>query len=157
MLPNYLSFHEETGFGDIRLLRGALDAAWCWIETGQMPEETANLVTDCDRQAPNTAEFSSDFTSAALDAASAIATVVESIPHSTKEQAMEVASLAKDTVDVFVQQRYSFDPDDKDLERLIAESELMQTELRCRRKFWRRLSSIKVATGVGLRESCERN
>ena len=129
MLPNYQSFSSATGYGDASRLRQALDQVWHWIETNQLPRDVSLLVEECNQQAPNTAEFNSAYTSAALDAANSVAIALEALGDETEDRAIEVASLARDTVDLFVQQRNHLDPNSPSLERQIAEDSLMQTEL----------------------------
>ncbi|WP_454828404.1 DUF416 family protein [Pseudoxanthomonas wuyuanensis] len=134
MLPNYREFSLETGVGDIERLREALSAVWNWIETDKLPTNISELIAECDQQAPDTSEFSSVYTSAALDAANSIAVTLEALSEATEERAIEVASLARDTVDLFVQQRSDLDPNSPELERQILEHPLMQNELQSQRQ-----------------------
>lgn len=134
MLPNYQSFSSEAGYGNANLLREALDRAWDWIEGGRLPNNMATLIAECEQQAPDTSEFDSIYTSAALDAANSIAETLEALGEATEDQAIEVASLARDTVDLFVQQQQDLDPNSPGLEKEIIESRLMQDELRHQRQ-----------------------
>ena len=152
MLPNYRNFNAETGYGDVLVLRSALDAAWAWIETNQLSGNVASLVSDCERQAPDTSEFSSTYTSAALDAATATATTLEALTTATAKQVIEVASLARDTVDLFVQEKKDLDPNDPRLEMKIIESGLMQAELRMQRQSLETLKNLQEQRVVASRE-----
>lgn len=134
MFPNYRSFSAESGFGDQGALEHALGAIWTWLEENQLPADLEELISACDEQAPDTLDFSSSYTSAALDAANAIAVTLEALADSTTDKAIEVASLARDTVDVFVQQSSNFEAEGSDLEQRILESLLMQTELTQQKK-----------------------
>lgn len=142
MLPNYRSFHAESAYGDASVLRGALDAIWEWIQTGQFSRDAAELGFACEQQAPDTTEFSSIYTSAALDVATATAATIEAIAEATEDKVVEVASLARDTVDLFVQEINELDPNDPDLEVKIAGSGLMQAELRVQRESLGTLKSL---------------
>lgn len=134
MLPNYRSFSSETGYGDTNRLSQALAEVWRWVETNQLPSDVNNLVRECEQQAPDTEEFTSIYTSAALDAANSIAATLEALSGAAEDRAIEVASLARDTVDLFVQQWNDLDPNSPDLEKQIIEAPLMQAELQRQRE-----------------------
>jgi uncharacterized protein YjaG (DUF416 family) len=142
MLPNYRKFNSETGFGNPDVLAYALDIVWNWIESDKIQCEIATLVMECEQQAPTTFDFSSPFTSAALDVANAIASTVEAIGDPTEDRAIEVASLSRDTVDLFVQQVDNLDPNATDLESKILGNAYMQDELRNQRKDLEKLISL---------------
>ncbi|HBK56301.1 MAG TPA: hypothetical protein DDZ76_08485 [Xanthomonadales bacterium] len=142
MLPNYVSFSSETYFGDAQTLKQALSEVWRWIETNHLPDDIDSLVRECDRQAPDTADFSSIYTSAALDAANSIAMTLEAMSDATEDRAIEVASIARDTVDLFVQQWSDLDPNSPGLEKLIIEAPLMQVELRRQRRCLEQLKEL---------------
>lgn len=134
MLPNYETFHLQTGFGNPDVLRRGLDAVWAWMESDAPLEDAAELISQVDLQAPNTEKFKSAYTSAALDAANSIAITLEAVNGVSEDGLMEVASLARDTVDLFVQQHDDLDPSDPDLENRIMSSPLMQAELTAQRQ-----------------------
>lgn len=129
MLPNYLKFQTECGFGDPSMLRTGLDAAWRSVGAQTTPKDLHAMIAACDQQAPDTSEFESIYTSAALDAASAIAVTLEAILEPTMDQVREVASLARDTADLLVQATRSLDMRDASFELTILASDLMQAEI----------------------------
>lgn len=134
MLPNYERFSVETGFGDVSVLKRAFDTAWSWVESEELPHDLAALREACERQAPNTEQFDSPYTSAALDAANAAAAILDAIAHPGESRSSEVASLARDTVDLYVQELLNLDPDAADFEEKISRHDLMQRELRRQRE-----------------------
>lgn len=134
MLPNYKRFSDETGFGDVSILRQAFDAAWRWIESDKAPNNLVELREACEQQAPDTERFRSPYTSAALDAANAAAGILDAIEHPDRMRLTEIASLARDTVDLFVQHLMGLDPNAPGFEEAILRHDLMQRELRCQRK-----------------------
>jgi uncharacterized protein YjaG (DUF416 family) len=129
MLPNFQRFSSETGFGNASSLRQALDVAWIYIREGKLTGDPEKLKQVCEAQAPNTELFTSIYTSAALDAANSVAAIMDAIRNPTTEFALEVAELARDTVDLFVQETNDLDPRGADFEQSILESPLMQREL----------------------------
>ena len=129
MLPNYETFSRETGFGRTDVLRQALDAIWLWAESDTLLKNLPDLIAEADKVAPDTEGSRSSYTSAALDAANSIAITLEAISEATDDRLVEVASLARDTVDLFVQQNGNLDTSSADFEERITSSPLMQTEL----------------------------
>jgi uncharacterized protein len=134
MIPNYRHFSAETGFGNVSALRGAFDAAWIWIESKRLPDNIAELREACEQQAPDTERFRSPYTSAALDAANVAAIVLEGLERPDEARPVDVASLARDTVDLFVQERMNLDPNAPGFEEALLRHSLMQRELRRQRE-----------------------
>jgi hypothetical protein len=134
MLSNYERFSTETGFGDVSVLRTAIDAAWTRVESGKLPNDLIALREACDRQAPNTEEFRSPYTSAALDAANAAAITLAALENPDESLVVEVASLSRDSVDIFVQSDINLDPNTSGFEEAILRHHLMQRELRNQRE-----------------------
>lgn len=134
MLPNYRRFSDETGFGDVSVLRSALDAAWSYVESGSVPNNLDALREACDQQAPDTVQFKSIYTSAALDAANAAAIILDEVERGGDAQPVDVAMLARDTVDLFVQEITNLDPNAPNFEERILRHNLMQRELRRQRE-----------------------
>lgn len=159
MLPNYRSFQIDTGYGDIAPMRIALDVVWTWIENDQAVPGLNVLASACEQQSPDTAEFSSIYTSAALDAATATAATLEALADAAAKSVIDVASLARDTIDLFVQETEGLDPNDASLERKIIEHPLMQSELRKQRESLILLGNLheeRGKAGVNLRAKWSR-
>lgn len=154
MIPNYRCFSLESNFGDEQTLRQALDGVWAWIETDDLPTDIADIVAACEHQAPDTEMFSSDYTSAALDVAAAIAITASATAIFRSKNLLDVASLSRDTVDVFVQLRSGLDANDPSLEETILGSGLMQNELCFQRESLELLSAVtgeRASVALGLR------
>ena len=133
MVPNYDRFTADSGFGDSQILRRGIDAAWSWLESDRVPDDLKSVSARVEQQAPNTEGFSSPFTSAALDAANAVASLLDAINEPDGADPVEVASLARDTVDLYVQEIENLNPNDRGLEDAIRRHPLMQAELRRQR------------------------
>jgi uncharacterized protein YjaG (DUF416 family) len=133
MVPNYDRFTADSGFGDSQVLRRGIDAAWSWLESDRVPDDLKSVRARVEQQAPDTEGFSSRFTSAALDAANAVASLLDAIDDPDGANPVEVASLARDTVDLYVQEIENLDPNDRGLEDAIRRHPLMQAELRRQR------------------------
>ena len=131
MLPNYRVFSDETGWGVHDVLESALDACWNYIEADVMPPAVIEVLQQCEAQAPNMEDFPSEYTSPALDAAVAIATLVEGTLKIENQSAdvEQVATLARDTIDMYLQFQEDLDPNDPDLDRKILSNNLMRREV----------------------------
>jgi uncharacterized protein YjaG (DUF416 family) len=151
MLANYQRFSADTGFGDVSVLRNALDTAWAWIEAGRLPSDLAELREACERQAPDTEDFHSPYTSAALDAACVAAIILDALERPDEARPLEVATLARDTVDLFVAERMNLNPNAPGFEETILRHHLMQRELRRQRE-----TLEALANSLGSREGAGR-
>lgn len=145
MLPNFDRFAAESGVGDPRVLRRGLDAVWSWVESDRAPDELGPLQDEVEWQAPNTESFSSPFTSAALDAANAVAIALDAVGDPDSASAVEVAGLARDTIDLHVQEVEDLDPNAPGLQKAIRRHPLMQAELRRQREDF---AYLELCTGL---------
>lgn len=153
MLPNYRSFQVDTGSGDTAPMRSALDLVWKWIEDAQPVPAMDILASACEGQSPDTAEFSSIYTSAALDAVAATVATLDALGRVSAQSMIDVASLARDTIDLFVQETEGLDPSGVSFELDIVQNPLMQAELRTQREsleLLRNLGDERGKAGVDL-------
>lgn len=127
MLPNYRAFATQEDFGEPAVLRQTLDGFWDFLEKDELPAlEGKNR---CEELAPDTEDYQSLLTSPALDAAVAIATLFDVVGSESPKPALEIACLARDTVDMYVQEIESMDSSSPTLEDQIADHTLMQKEI----------------------------
>ena len=135
LYPNYIAFHKKYEWGNPTILRGALDFVWALFEGKTKDEDKImTLLQQCDAVVPDTENFDSVFVSFALDSAVAVTLLFEFLLTGLVEKIIEVASLARDTVDMYIQEIECMAPDDSNLEEIILEHRLMQQELRRQRK-----------------------
>jgi uncharacterized protein YjaG (DUF416 family) len=130
LFPNYRAFTTEVGWGDPALLRQALDAIWHKLEGGRLPlgeirerQAKVRLVT------PDSEAFRSALTSAAIDAASAVHEMLEVCFRDDPRRVTTVATFARDTVHMFVQNRDHLDYNDPDFWQRMLKNPLMIREL----------------------------
>src|SRR5690349_17866779 len=99
LLPNYLAFSQMEKWGKPLMLREVLDSIWSYLEGTNLSE--AEIKTKrhiCGTIAPDEEDFSSIFTSVALNAVAAVDLTLESILEQDSEQVAVVAELAFDSV-----------------------------------------------------------
>jgi uncharacterized protein YjaG (DUF416 family) len=112
MYPNYLIFVQDSGWGDPTVLRKALDLAWLVLGEEHSMRDVPELIRACEEAAPDTEDFASEFTSAALDAALSTASLVEILERFDIQKAIEISQQAFDTVYMYVDRSITTDADD---------------------------------------------
>lgn len=134
LLPNYLSFQRRHSWGNATVLRAALDLGWHRLQGRTVTTDEINLSLErCEAATPDTEDFDSELVSSALDAANAAALVLEFLLESNVGKVVQCAELARDTVDMYVQELEDLDPNDAMLETTILNHPLMQQELQRQR------------------------
>jgi len=130
LLPNYLVFNEESGWGDITTLRNALDQVWAFLE-GQGPssQEIEDIAASCDAVTPDSEDFGSVYADLAQDACLAISNLLSYLFEGGVEKVVYAVTYATDSVDLYVQEAGDMDPNDPELEQKILTHPLMQREL----------------------------
>lgn len=131
IFPNYVAFVEQHKRGNADTLRYTLDVCWEFVVNKRIISDFDGLKKACKEVAPDTEDFDSLSVSAALDAAISIATLVKLIESSKVEHAVTIATYARDTVDMYVQELENMQPNTGNLEEQIRNHQLMQRELGC--------------------------
>lgn len=104
LLPNYMAFSQREQWGDSDLLRIALDEIWASLNARSINIPYLNeLIAKCEKIIPDPDDFNSRLTSPALDASSAIAETLEALIDKKAEKVANVATLARDTIDLHLQ------------------------------------------------------
>jgi len=142
LYPNYVVFASEEGWGEPKTLRAALDLAWDAV-LGQppSPELLRQLQKRVEAAEPDTEKFETILVSSALDAAATAGLLLKLLEANEPDVAVEIASLSRDTVDMYIQAIEHLEPSDPALEKKILLHRLMQAELRRQRDDLRMLGS----------------
>jgi uncharacterized protein YjaG (DUF416 family) len=142
LYPNYSVFSLTQKWGDPSTLRSALDLAWdSLLGRPRAQVDADGLKKKLEEAEPETEDFETVLVSSALDAAAGAGLVLKLMETDDPDLAVEIASLARDTVDMYIQAIEHLVPSDPDLERTILAHPLMQAELRRQRNDLRQLSS----------------
>ena len=130
LVPNYIGFAQTENWGDPNLIRYSLDQVWSFLRGGVITGESIRELSQrCEAVAPDTEVYSSNLTSAALDAVGAVVETLDSCLDGSVEHAVSAASLARDTIDMYIQVRDDLDYTDPEFEEKILNDQLMQEEL----------------------------
>jgi len=103
MLPAYVVFSNEVGWGNPAVLRTSLDAIWHFGQGGEVePIAILGLAQECEREIPDTEQFSHLLTSASLDASAGIWEALHCLVDGEPGRADAVGAMATDTVLMYV-------------------------------------------------------
>lgn len=103
LIPNYHAFALMEDWGDPALLRQALDEIWSDLEGETFPKSSFRvLIAACKAVTPDTEDFTSFLTGAALNAAAAIIYTLESCLDGDAELVAMVGRVAVNTIDEYL-------------------------------------------------------
>jgi uncharacterized protein YjaG (DUF416 family) len=106
ILPNYNAFSRTENWGNPGLLRAAVDEVWQILQGKPVDRVKINqLMKDCEDVIPDTEDFTSEYTSAALDASIAVYEILNACIDEDILHIVEVAKCARETVYMFVDER----------------------------------------------------
>lgn len=130
LLPNYLAFTRETGWGDILPLRRGLDLIWDYLLEKQYdPDEIKEIITTCESIAPDSDDFHSIYSTSAQEACFSVCELLDYLLDNDVQKIVQIATYATDTVDLYVQVTENYNPNLPDIENKILTHPLMQREL----------------------------
>ena len=101
LYPNYVAFSEETTWGDTEKIRACLDIAWQCLSDRTLHLRRTEAASACEAAAPDTEDFQSKYTSAALDTALSTANLMRLLSSFDHEKVLEIAETAYETADLF--------------------------------------------------------
>ena len=131
LLPNYLAFQKESGWGNVGPIRDALNLVWLYLRGQQSTsqQEINNLIVSCEAAAPDSEIYETLFVTSAQDACFAICSLLDYLVKTDPDKIVQVARYATDSVDLYVQEIENMLPNDPELEQRILNHPLMQREL----------------------------
>jgi uncharacterized protein YjaG (DUF416 family) len=130
MLPNYEKFHRMEEWGNPNVLKTGLAEVWAFLAGQRMATSHLEaLARDCANAAPDTERFSSLYTSSGLDAASSIVETLRCSVDGEPARAVQVATSARDSVDMYIQMTKDLDSSGPAMEEAIANDPLMRREI----------------------------
>jgi len=131
MLPNYIAFQRQFGWGDTVKLQDALAlASKVAFDQFSRPHNTNFLIESCESQAPSSDQFDSLLVTAAQDVCFAICCLLDFINDVDVEKIVQAATYSIDSIDLYVQEIEKMNPEDPRLEGKILLHPLMQEELK---------------------------
>lgn len=134
LVPSFSEFAKQTGVKGESILLSGLEKAWDILLSGNSAADLSFQQKQCEDIAPDTEDFDLILVSSALDAAVAISLLMKAFTTNDTNSIVEAASLARDSIDMYVQELENMNPNAPDLEELILKHDLMQKELKLQRE-----------------------
>ena len=129
LLPNYIQFSNQEKWGSVEVLEEAIVMLYQYLQDIELNDaELDSIYEKIYDVSPHTEDFKGILTPFALDACSAIAESVEFLLSEDLSYLMNVVSIARDTVDMFVLESGEFEVSDEALETKIENNAFMQKE-----------------------------
>lgn len=133
LLPNFKFFAIKNHVNGTSTLEDCLQKAWENIFLGLTLKDEINNAHLCESVAPSTEDFDTILVSSALDAAMSISLLMKAFVQKDTHLIVDIATLARDSVDMYVQDIDNLDSNDSDIEQKIFSHNLMQNELKQQR------------------------
>jgi len=136
LFPAYVRFSEQTGRGNPRILRSALDRLWtALVDQAISASDLATEIDSCMAQIPREDEGDWSPTRAyAEDAAAAIAYGLRVLNKGDSQEAAWAARRVYEALDHFVINTSGVDGDGPDVEEQVLQHPLVQAELKRQRR-----------------------
>lgn len=126
----YFQFQIETGSQGGAQLRAANAEAWSALERGAEQRCRFISVDECAEAAPDSEDYTSPYTSAAIDAVAIACCVLEFLNTSDVSKLVEAAESRRDTVYLFLINEAGIDPAAAGFEEVVERHPLVQAELK---------------------------
>jgi uncharacterized protein len=130
LYPNYEYFSQNTSWGNGQILQNAISVIYQSVFRNDLFSEVEiqNLIDEVEGITPDTEDFEGILVSFALDACTSVLSTLNFIIDSETENIVDVATFARDTVDMYIQERDDLDANDKMIEIKIEQDIFMQKE-----------------------------
>jgi uncharacterized protein len=130
LYPNYEHFSQNNLWGNGQILQNAISIIYQNVFRKDLfsEDEIQNLIEQVESITPDTEEFESILVSFALDACTSVLSTLNFIIDGETENIIDVATYARDTVDMYIQERDDLDVNDKMIEIKIEQDIFMQRE-----------------------------
>jgi uncharacterized protein YjaG (DUF416 family) len=130
LYPNYVFFNKRVDWGDSTVLQDGMILIYQSIFNGgkYKQKDVEVAISNVDMITPDTDDFPGLITSFALDACTSIYSTLTYLIDSNIENIVDVAIYARDTVDMFVQDKGNLKYGDPEIEYKIASDSFMTSE-----------------------------
>lgn len=130
LFPNYVFFSKKYGYGDPSKLETIISTLFRDVLENNKTLKIDNYINIVENITPDTEDYDTILASFALDACTSILSTLYFLKDGDFENLVDVATYARDTVDMFIQERDDLDINDIQMDQLIEEDPFMQRELK---------------------------
>ncbi|TSJ40643.1 DUF416 family protein [Mucilaginibacter corticis] len=145
LYPNYVFFQKNTGWGNAGILESALVVIYqSMLNRNKIDKEIIkDSIFAVDSITPDTEDFPGLLTSFALDSCTSIYNTLNYLLDNNIEHIIDVAIYARDTVDMFVQEKEDLEYSDPYFELKIVNDQFMVRETNRQMMLLKRLRNIQ--------------
>ncbi|WP_163411610.1 DUF416 family protein [Flavobacterium ajazii] len=128
LLPNYVFFSKKYNYGNPIELNNIILVLYKDLLEKNKGYNIDEYIDVVENITPDTEDYSTILVSFALDACTSILSTLYFLKDSDVENIIDVATYARDTVDMFIQERDDLNVNNSELELLIEQDSFMQIE-----------------------------
>ncbi len=145
LLPNYRQFSEKENWGDIEILEEAIVMLYQFLQDIDLNDtELDGIYEKIIEVTPDVVRFEGDLASYALDACSAVSDSIEFLLSEDLSYLLNIASIARDTVDTFAQETEETGNYDDDFDTRVAQNSYMQKEVKRQHDLLDKLAGAEI-------------
>ncbi|RYU93579.1 DUF416 family protein [Emticicia agri] len=145
LLPNYRQFSSAVNWGNIEILEEAIVMIYQYLQDIELNEgELDSIYEKIIEITPNVENFEGDLAAYALDTCSAVADAVEFLLSEDQSYVLNIASIVRDTIDMFIQESEELDIADENADQKIVQHEYMKRETKRQHEILRRLLGAEI-------------
>jgi uncharacterized protein YjaG (DUF416 family) len=150
VIPIYSLFSESESWGNIELFQEALFLQYQYLQNLSITNsEIDKIIFEIENNSPDLDEFDSELASYALDACIVFIESLTFLKTKDINSAISVASSSRDLVDMFVQEKNDFAPNDVNLNIKIQTDPFMEKEVD---RYFKLISKIGSYKSLNLSE-----
>jgi uncharacterized protein YjaG (DUF416 family) len=150
VIPIYSLFSKSVSWGNIELFREALFLQYQYLQNLSITNsEIDKIIFEIENNSPDLDEFDSELASYALDSCIVFTESLTFLKTKDINSAISVASSSRDLVDMFVQEKNDFAPNDVDLNIKIQADPFMEKEVD---RYFNLISKIGTYKNLNLSE-----
>ncbi|MCR8559915.1 YjaG family protein [Mucilaginibacter sp. BJC16-A38] len=146
LYPNYVFFKKVTNWGDSNILAEGLSLLFqCLLNKDLIRvQNVENAILNIEKVTPNTEDFPEIFVSFALDACTSIYSSLSFLLDNNSDKIVDVAVYARDTVDMFIQEKDDLNSLDSSIDIQIEHDDFMIKEKNRQRVLIETLANIDL-------------
>jgi uncharacterized protein len=146
LYPNYVAFQKTFEWGNHEVLQEGIALIRQYLIKEDLFEasEIEDIIERVDMITPSTEDFSGIVTSFALDACNSVYCTLRYLIDKNVDNIADVASFARDTVDMYIQEVDDINANDPKIEEKIERNKFMVHEKKAQRELLKKIMAINI-------------
>lgn len=150
LLPNYIYFSQVYNFGDSTVLKQYLQLIRSKIIDQNFESNFGDYETILNKLSPEPHNYKTVLASSAMDACGSVYSLINYIIDKNDNHIQEIATLATDSVDMYIQEKENLDMSNPQMEKIIAEHPLMVKERKTQENILNYLNKMNIVEAKDL-------